>query len=105
MTKYYEVFEDRIISQIQWDDKYHKVDTQEWKAIVRDIARNNYLTFKEEKELINLPSYMLDECKAIISDQDDVAAINAGKVGIVFEEFEDKTFHKKCIGVRWVDLD
>lgn len=58
-----------------------------------------------EKELINLPQYMLDECKAIISDQDDVDAINAGKVGIVFEEFEDKTFHKKCIGARWVDLD
>ena len=58
-----------------------------------------------ENELINLPSYMLNECKAIIEDQDDVDAINAGKVGIVFEEFEDKTFHKKCIGVRWVDLD
>ena len=58
-----------------------------------------------EKELINLPTYMLDECKEIISDQDDVAEINAGKVGIVFEEFEDKTYHKKCIGARWVNLD
>lgn len=58
-----------------------------------------------EKELINLPAYMLNECKEIIADQDDVDAINAGKVGIVFEEFEDKTFHKKCIGSRWVDLD
>ena len=58
-----------------------------------------------ETELINLPTYMLDECKEIIADQDDVDAINAGKVGIVFEEFEDKTFHKKCIGARWVDLD
>ena len=58
-----------------------------------------------ENELINLPSYMLNECKEIIADQDDVDEINAGKVGIVFEEFEDKTFHKKCIGVRWVDLD
>ena len=54
MTSYYEVFEDRIKSQIKWDDKYHKVDTQEWKAIERDIARNDCLTFKEEKELINI---------------------------------------------------
>lgn len=54
MTKYYEVFEDRIKSQIKWDDKYHKVDTREWKAIVRDIRKNNYLTIEEEKELINL---------------------------------------------------
>ena len=58
-----------------------------------------------ENELINMPAYMLDECKKIIADQDDVDEINAGKVGIVFEEFEDKTFHKKCIGARWVDLN
>ena len=54
MTSYYEVFEDRIKSQIRWDDKYHKVDTEEWEAIVRDIRKNNYLTITEEKELINL---------------------------------------------------
>ena len=54
MTSYYEVFEDRIISQIQWDDKYHKVDTEEWNAIVRDIRKNDYLTITKEKELINL---------------------------------------------------
>ena len=47
MTSYYEVFEDRIISQIQWDDKYHKVDTEEWNAIVKDIRKNNYLNLEE----------------------------------------------------------
>ena len=62
-------------------------------------------TVATEKELINLPAYMLNECKEIIADQDDVDAINAGKIGIVFEEYEDKNFHKKCIGARWVDLD
>ena len=54
MTSYYEVFEYRIISQIQWDDKYHKVDTEEWKAIERDIRKNNYLNLEEEINLINL---------------------------------------------------
>ena len=54
MTSYYEVFEDRIKSQIKWDDKYHKVDTEEWNAIVRDIRKNNYLNLEEEKKLINL---------------------------------------------------
>ena len=52
MTNYYEVFEDRIESQIQWDDKYHKVDTEEWKAIIRDIRKNNYLNLEEERNLI-----------------------------------------------------
>ena len=65
MTNYYEVFEDRIISQIQWDDKYQKVDTKEWKAIVRDIARNDYLTMKEERQLINLIECHRDDSEVL----------------------------------------
>ena len=69
MTSYYEVFEDRIKSQIKWDDKYHKVDTEEWKAIVRDIARNDCLTFKEEKELINLIECHRDDSEVLGYDK------------------------------------
>lgn len=54
MTSYYEVFEDRIMSQIMWDNKYRKVDTKEWKAIERDIRKNNYLTIAKERRLIEL---------------------------------------------------
>ena len=69
MTSYYEVFEDRIISQIQWDDKYHKVDTEEWNAIVRDIRKNNYLTIKEEKKLINLIECHRDDSEVLSYDK------------------------------------
>lgn len=69
MTSYYEVFEDRIISQIQWDDKYHKVDTQEWKAIERDIRKNNYLTITEEKQLINLIECHKDDSEVLGYDK------------------------------------
>lgn len=69
MTSYYEVFEDRIISQIQWDDKYHKVDTEEWKAIERDIRKNNYLNLVEERELINLIKYHKEDSEVLGYDK------------------------------------
>lgn len=69
MTSYYEVFEDRIKSQIQWDDKYHKVDTEEWNAIVRDIRKNNYLTITEEKKLINLIECHRDDSEVLGYDK------------------------------------
>ena len=69
MTNYYEVFADRIISQIQWDDKYQKVDTKEWKAIVRDIRKNNYLTLTEERELINLIECHRDDSEVLGYDK------------------------------------
>ena len=65
MTSYYEVFEDRIISQIQWDDKYHKVDTEEWNAIVKDIRKNNYLNLEEERNLINLIECHIDDSEVL----------------------------------------
>lgn len=69
MTSYYEVFEDRIKSQIEWDDKYHKVDTREWKAIVRDIRKNNYLNLVEEKKLINLIECHRDDSEVLDYDK------------------------------------
>lgn len=69
MTKYYEVFEDRIKSQIKWDDKYHKVDTREWKAIVRDIRKNNYLTITEERKLIELIENHRDDSEVLGYDK------------------------------------
>ena len=69
MTKYYEVFEDRIKSQIKWDDKYQKVDTQEWKAIVRDIINNNYLTITEERKLIELIECHRDDSEVLGYDK------------------------------------
>ena len=69
MTSYYEVFEDRIISQIQWDDKYHKVDTEEGNAIERDIRKNKYLNLEEEKELIDLIKCHKDDSEVLGYDK------------------------------------
>ena len=69
MTNYYEVFEDRIKSQIKWDDKYHKVDTEEWKAIVKDIRKNNYLNLEEERNLINLIECHRDDSEVLGYDK------------------------------------
>ena len=32
--------------------------------------------------MLNLPSHMTDECREILNDADDIAGINAGKVGL-----------------------
>lgn len=69
MTSYYEVFEDRIKSQIKWDDKYHKVDTEEWTAIVRDIRKNNYLSLVEERKLIELIECHRDDSEVLGYDK------------------------------------
>lgn len=69
MTSYYEVFEDRIKSQIKWDDKYHKVDTREWNSIVRDIRKNNYLTITEERKLIELIENHRDDSEVLGYDK------------------------------------
>lgn len=51
---------------------------------------------------VNLPSYMTEEALDIIADVEDVADINAGKVGFVVEEYEKNG--KTLRGIKWVDV-
>lgn len=53
---------------------------------------------------VNMPSYMVDECKNILSDDEDIAAIKAGAVGFSVEQYIDKKFGKTCYGVSWEDI-
>ena len=69
MTSYYEVFKERITSQIMWDNKYHKVDTGEWKAIERDIRNNNYLTIAKERRLIELIEFHKEDSEVLGYDK------------------------------------
>lgn len=57
-----------------------------------------------ENAFIDLPDYMTDECKEILTNQEDIADIKAGKVGFKIEEFKDKNFGKLCYGIKWVDV-
>ena len=55
--------------------------------------------------LIDLPVYMTDEVKAILSDPEDVQDIKDGKVGFHIETFIDKTYGKTCYGIKWEDVE
>lgn len=53
---------------------------------------------------IDLPKNTLEAVKEMLNDEEAVAAINAGLVGITPESYRSKTYDKDCVGVRWVDV-
>ena len=53
--------------------------------------------------LVNLPAHLTNEVKAIIESDEDVADINAGKVGFEVEEYDKDG--KTLRGIKWVDID
>ncbi len=53
---------------------------------------------------VNLPKHLVDEVKAIIGSAEDVADINAGKVGFTIREYDDKQFNKHCYTIEWQDI-
>ena len=40
----------------------------------------------------------------MLNDEEAVAAINTGLVGITPESYHSKTYDKDCVGVKWVDV-
>lgn len=58
----------------------------------------------ELKALLDLPSHMTEEVREILNNENDVDDINSGLVGIQLEEYVSKTYNRKCIGIKWVDL-
>lgn len=58
-----------------------------------------------DDRFMDLPDYLTEEVKSILTSQEDVEDIIAGKVGIKLEAFTDKNFGKECIGVKWIDLE
>lgn len=58
-----------------------------------------------DDRFIDLPDYMTDEVQSIISNDEDINDIIAGKVGFKIEPFTDKTFGRECYGVRWIDQE
>lgn len=58
-----------------------------------------------EDRFIDLPDYMTDEVKSIMTSDDDINDIRAKKVGFTIEKFTDKNFGRECYGIKWVDLE
>ena len=55
---------------------------------------------------VNAPKHMLEEVRQIMTDPEDVEAINAGKVGFTIRTYEAKNYkNKKCYGVTFVDIE
>lgn len=50
----------------------------------------------------SLPSYMVDEVKDILSDDEDVSSIKDDKVGFTIYPYE--SHGKTCYTINWVDL-
>ena len=46
-----------------------------------------------------------NKVKEILTSEEDIADIIAGKVGFTLEPYTDKNFGRECVGVRWVDLE
>jgi len=54
---------------------------------------------------VNLPKHMADDVYEILVDDDDVDAINAGKVGLKKRSYHSDKYDKDCIGIEWVDIE
>lgn len=57
-----------------------------------------------EKRLLDLPSYMTDTVKEILSDDESINQIKKGMVGIKAHKYTDSKYHKDCVGFDWCDL-
>lgn len=54
--------------------------------------------------MLNLPAHMTDECRDILNDSDDIADINAGKVGLKLYPYHSKQYNRDCFSANWVDM-
>lgn len=52
--------------------------------------------------IVNLPMYMHQEILDIMQDQEDIAAIKAGKVGFKVEAYTND--YGDQLGIKWLDL-
>lgn len=58
----------------------------------------------DQKLLVDLPTHMTEETRAILANDEDCADIEAGRVGLKLEKYISKTYNREAIGCRWVDL-
>ena len=56
------------------------------------------------KILLDLPSHMTDTVNEVLKDSESIDLIKKGLVGLKAHKYEDKTYHKQCVGYEWCDL-
>lgn len=57
-----------------------------------------------EDMLVDFPSFMTEDVKTMLQDQEVIEAIKAGKVGFSVQQYEQKKYKKICYGVHWEDM-
>lgn len=55
--------------------------------------------------LVNLPKHLLDTAKAMLQDDDFIAAVNGEKVGFTIYTYTNKNSNSLLYSVRWVDIN
>ena len=58
-----------------------------------------------DRFMLNLPSHLTEECLNILSSEEDINDIKAGKVGLKIYPYHSKTYNMDCYGVTWVDIE
>ena len=54
---------------------------------------------------VNLPEHMLDDVRTIMTNPEDVATIDAGKVAFRVRTYTSKAYNKECFGVEFLDVE
>ena len=71
--------------------------------IKHDGQHGPYPIFIGDGILIGMPEHLIDEVKSILNDDEDIAAIKAGKVGFNVRKYNDKNGTERR-SIDWVDL-
>lgn len=64
----------------------------------------DYPVFATDTCFVNAPSHMLDIANEILSNADDIQAINDGKVGFSIYEYTSEKYNKTAYGIKFVDI-
>lgn len=57
------------------------------------------------KMLVDLPAHQTETVIEILSDDEAVSAIKAGKVGFSVRSYEQKKYKKTCYDINWEDIE
>lgn len=54
---------------------------------------------------IDCPKHMTADVREILGDNENIDAINAGKVAIEIYQYESSKYNKTCYGINWIDVE
>lgn len=60
--------------------------------------------FATNEFFVNIPAFLIDVAREILTDEQGINDINAGKVGFQIYVYKNKRYNKDCYGVTFVDM-